>query len=72
MFFVKAVVLEQVVNRLLRLSAAAALGNVAWVRGHGHEVEICGKAVKCRKCNIEKEVRVQGGWGNGCQHWQGR
>lgn len=66
MFFVKAVVLEQVVNRLLRLSAAAAFGDVAWVRGHGHEVEICSKAVKCRKCNVEKEVRVQGSWWSYC------
>lgn len=49
MFLIIDVILEQVVNRLLRLSAAVALGNVAWVRGHRHEVEICGKAVKCRE-----------------------
>lgn len=61
MLFIKDVVLEHVVNRLFRLSSAAALGNVAWVCGHGHEVEICCKAVKCCECNVEEEVRVQGG-----------
>ena len=57
------VVLEQVVNRLLRLPAAAALRDVARVCGHGHEVKVRGKAVKHRKCNVEEEIGVQGIWG---------
>ena len=56
------VVLEQVVNRLLRLPAAAALRDVARVCGHGHEVKVRGKAVKHRKCNVEEEIGVQGIW----------
>lgn len=54
------IVVQEVVDRLLRLSAAAALRNVARVRGHGHEVKVGGEAVKCRECNVEKEVRIQG------------
>ena len=53
------VVLEQVVNRLLRLPAAAALRDVARVCGHGHEVKVRGKAVRHRKCNVEEEIGVQ-------------
>jgi hypothetical protein len=55
-------VLEQVVNRLLRLPAAAALRDVARVRSHGHEVKVRCKAVKDGKCNVEEEIGVQGIW----------
>lgn len=55
------VVLQQVVNRLLRLSAAAAFGDVAGVCRHGHEIEVCSEAVKHRECNVEEEISVQGG-----------
>lgn len=60
MFLVEDTIFDQVVNRLLRLSATAALGNVARIRGHGHEVEICSEAVKHRKGDVEKEISVQG------------
>ena len=56
------VVLEQVVNRLLRLPAAAALRDVARVCGHGHEVKVRCKAVEDCKCNVEEETGVQGIW----------
>ena len=62
MLLVEDAVFEEVVDRLLRLSATAALGNVARVRGHGHEVKVCSEAVKHRKCNVEKEISVQGIW----------
>jgi hypothetical protein len=60
MLFVKNAVLEQVVNRLLRLPAAAAFGDKAWIRGHSHEVEVCGEAVEHCKCNVQEEISVQG------------
>lgn len=62
MLLVVDAVLEQVVNRLLRLPAAAALRDVTGVGGHGHEVKVRGKAVKHRKCNVEEEIGVQGIW----------
>jgi hypothetical protein len=60
MLFVKDAVLEQVVNRLLRLPTAAAFGNKAWIRGHRHEVEVCSEAVEHCKCNVQEEISVQG------------
>jgi hypothetical protein len=60
MLFVENAVFKQVVNRLLRLSTAAALGNKAWIRGHSHEVEVCSEAVEHGKCNVQEEISVQG------------
>jgi hypothetical protein len=60
MLFVKNAVFEQVVNRLLRLPAAAAFRDKAWVRGHRHEVEVCSEAVEHGKCDVQKEISVQG------------
>lgn len=59
MLLVVHVMFEQFINRLLRLPTAAALGNVARVASHGHEVEVSGKAVKRRECNVQKKVSVQ-------------
>ena len=66
MLLVVDAVLEQVVNRLLRLSSAAALRDVARVCGHGHEVKVRGEAVKHRKCNVGEEIGVQGICGKIC------
>lgn len=60
MLLVIDVVFEQVVNRLLRLPAAAALRDVARVCRHGHEVKVRCKAVKHSECNVKEEVGVQG------------
>ena len=47
--FIIDIIFEQIIDRLLRLAAAAALWDKAWVRGHGHEVEVATEAVECRK-----------------------
>ena len=64
MLLVEDAIFNKFVNRLLRLAAAAALGDVARIRGHSHKVEICSEAVKHRKGDVEEEVSVHGSWSN--------
>ena len=56
MCFVESVMLHKVVDRLLRLPAAGAFGDEAWVSGHGHKIEVGTQAVTSCKEDVEEEV----------------